>query len=58
MKFTFKNLGYVDQGSIELGGMTLICGPNNVGKTWLNYAIYGLLKHYPLSLHLTLSRSF
>ncbi|WP_252178144.1 AAA family ATPase [Endozoicomonas sp. 4G] len=47
MKFTFKNLGYVDQGSIELGGMTLICGPNNVGKTWLNYAIYGLLKHYP-----------
>ncbi|UYM18013.1 AAA family ATPase [Endozoicomonas euniceicola] len=47
MKFTFKKLGYVDQGTIELGDMTLICGPNNVGKTWLNYAIYGLLKHYP-----------
>ncbi|WP_422472853.1 AAA family ATPase [Endozoicomonas sp. ALB032] len=47
MKFTFKNLGYVDQGSIELGDMTLICGPNNVGKTWLNYAMYGLLKDYP-----------
>lgn len=47
MKFTFNNLGYVDQGDIELGDMTLICGPNNVGKTWINYAIYGLLKHYP-----------
>ena len=46
MKFTFNKLGYVDQGNIELGEMTLICGPNNVGKTWLSYGIYGLLKHY------------
>lgn len=55
MKFTFKKLGYVDQGAIELGDMTLICGPNNVGKTWLSYAIYGLLKHYPAAASCDLS---
>ncbi|SLM31715.1 hypothetical protein MTBBW1_410070 [Desulfamplus magnetovallimortis] len=39
MKFNFKNFGYVDEGALELGDLTLICGPNNVGKTYVNYAI-------------------
>lgn len=46
MKFTFENFGYIDQGSVELADLTLICGPNNVGKTYISYAIYGLLKHF------------
>lgn len=44
MKFSFKNIGYVDSGCIELGNLTILFGENNVGKTYLNYAIYGLLK--------------
>lgn len=48
MKFTFKNLGYVKEGSIELADLTIICGPNNAGKTYLSYAIYGFLKHFPI----------
>nr|MDT0251143.1 hypothetical protein [Endozoicomonas sp.] len=57
MKFTFKKLGYVDQGTIELGDMTLIFGPNNMGKTWLSYGIYGLLKHYPVMASFNLDDS-
>lgn len=44
MKFTFENIGYVDKGCIELGNLTILFGENNVGKTYLNYTIYGLLQ--------------
>ncbi len=46
MKFNFKKFGYVDKGSLELADLTLICGPNNVGKTYVNYAIYGFIRHF------------
>lgn len=46
MKFKFENVGYVDNGVIELSDLTLICGPNNVGKTYLSYSIYGFIKHF------------
>lgn len=49
MKFTFQNFGNIKKGNIELGDLTLICGPNNVGKTYINYAIYGLLKNFEIS---------
>jgi len=45
MKFTFKNIRYIDDGEVTLGNLTVICGPNNVGKTYLSYTIYGFLKH-------------
>lgn len=45
MKFTFKNIGYIDNGEVTLGDLTVICGRNNVGKTYLSYTIYGFLKH-------------
>jgi len=45
MKFTFKNIRYIGDGEITLGNLTVICGPNNVGKTYLSYTIYGFLKH-------------
>ena len=46
MKFTFKNFGNIDSGKIELADLTLICGPNNVGKTYISYAIYGFIKKF------------
>lgn len=46
MKFNFEYLGGIDNGSIELGDLTIICGPNNMGKTYISYAIYGLLRHF------------
>ncbi|MDJ0511754.1 MAG: AAA family ATPase [Crocosphaera sp.] len=44
MKFEIHNLGYIKQAEIELGDLTIICGKNNTGKTYVNYAIYGFLK--------------
>lgn len=43
MKFTFENLGYIDKGGIEPGNLTIICGDNNTGKTYISYGIYGFL---------------
>lgn len=41
MKFEFDNLGPIKYGQIELGKLTVFCGKNNTGKTYVNYLIYG-----------------
>ena len=46
MKFTFENLGPIKHGEIEPANMTVICGKNNTGKTYLTYAIYGFLRNW------------
>ncbi|WP_353572784.1 AAA family ATPase [Candidatus Albibeggiatoa sp. nov. BB20] len=46
MKFKFNQYGFIDNGEVELGDLTIICGPNNVGKTYVSYGIYGFLKHF------------
>lgn len=43
MKFQFENLGVIDQAEVELADLTLICGENNTGKTYIIYAIYQML---------------
>lgn len=54
MKFDFKRLGNIDAGSIELGDLTVICGPNNVGKTYISYAIYGFIRQFKRLIDLQL----
>ena len=44
MKLQFKQLGSLYQGELELADLTIICGENNTGKTYITYALYGLLK--------------
>jgi predicted ATPase len=45
MKINFKNLGAVKQASIDLNKrLTVLCGPNNTGKTYVSYAIYGIIE--------------
>ncbi len=44
MKFTIGNLGKVKEANLELGDLTIICGPNNMGKTYIAYAIYIFLR--------------
>lgn len=44
LKLKFRNLGTVRTGEIELAkGLTILCGENNRGKTYISYSIYGLL---------------
>lgn len=44
MKFHFEHFGPIKKADIELGELTLLCGDNNTGKTYVSYAIYGFLK--------------
>lgn len=43
MKFHFSHLGAIDEATIELAPLTVICGRNNTGKTYATYAIYAFL---------------
>ena len=45
MKVDIKELGYVKNVQLDLDkDLTILCGPNNTGKTYVAYAIYGLMK--------------
>lgn len=46
MKFSISNLGAIDHAEVELGDLTLVCGENNTGKTYVTYAIYGFLQYW------------
>lgn len=43
MKFQFTSLGAIDEATIDLAPLTIICGRNNTGKTYATYAMYGFL---------------
>jgi len=45
MKFQIRNLGPVREAELELGDLTILCGKNNTGKTYVTYSVYGLLHH-------------
>lgn len=44
MKLTFENLGALQCGEINLSDLTIICGQNNTGKTYVTYVLYCLIR--------------
>lgn len=46
MQFSFENLGAIDKASVGLAPLTVICGRNNTGKTYVTYAIHALLSSW------------
>lgn len=46
MIFEFQNLGAIREGKIELKDLTIVCGKNNLGKTYLTYSIFGFLDNW------------
>lgn len=50
MKFKFEKLGLLDSAELELSELTIICGENNMGKTYATYAIYGFLRSWKMLL--------
>ena len=43
LKIRLKNLGILKQAEFSIGDLTLICGENNTGKTYVAYALYAFL---------------
>lgn len=46
MKFEFKKIGLIDDAIIDLADLTILCGENNTGKTYVTYALYGFLRSW------------
>ena len=44
VSFRFSNIGPVNEATLQLGGLTVIAGRNNTGKTYIVYSLYGFLK--------------
>ena len=46
MKVRFENLGVIDKIDFDLDKkISIFCGPNGTGKTYVSYMIYGFLKY-------------
>lgn len=58
MKLTFENLGPLEIGEIELADLTIICGENNTGKTYVTYLIYCLLTSWKHLIDINLKTEF
>ena len=43
MKVGIGKLGIIENTEIDLKPLTIFVGPNNSGKTWLAYALSGIL---------------
>ena len=57
MIIKLKNLGPLKQAEFELGDMTIICGPNNTGKTYATYALFGFLSFWKEAFSINVSKN-
>ena len=51
LEFTVSHLGSVQDGSFTHKPLTLFCGPNNRGKTWVLYSLYHFYERLHSVLH-------
>ena len=52
MKIKFLNLGGIQETELDLRPLTVIIGPNNSGKTYIAYSIYGLWQRVRRTLNM------
>ena len=50
-----KNIGIIKQAEFSLGDLTIICGENNTGKTYIAYVLYGFLSSWREFIPITIS---
>jgi archaellum biogenesis ATPase FlaH len=46
IRVNIQKLGVIRKAELEVGNLTIICGDNNTGKTYINYALYGFLEYW------------
>lgn len=46
VRFRLESIGLIENAEISLNDLTLICGQNNTGKTYITYSIYGFLSSW------------
>ena len=56
MKLNFEHLGAIEYAEIELAELTVICGENNTGKTYVTYLVYCLLITWKKFIDIDLSQ--
>ncbi len=56
MQFELKNVGLIDDATMSLADLTIICGENNTGKTYVTYALYGFLRSWRQILPLVIEQ--
>ena len=50
MKIAIENLGAIRAASLDVSDLTIICGKNNTGKTYIAYALFGFLDYWHTEL--------
>ena len=43
VRFSIRNLGRIQSADLDLRPLTVFMGPNSTNKTWVAYALYGIL---------------
>lgn len=57
MKFKINQLGPIQTAELELGKLTVICGLNNTGKSYLSYSVYSFLHTMAMNIELNIIAS-
>ena len=57
VSFKLQNIGLIENSEISLNDLTLICGQNNTGKTYITYSIYGFLKMWRELINFNISKN-
>ena len=57
VKFKLENIGLIEKIEVSLNDLTLICGQNNTGKTYVTYSIYGFLDSWSNLIDFNIDKS-
>lgn len=52
MKFTIENVGPIKKSEMEFGDLTILCGKNNTGKTYITYNTFNFFDAIKYFLHI------
>jgi len=58
LRFILQNIGLIENSEITLNDLTIICGQNNTGKTYVTYSIYGFLYKWRDLIDFKLSKNY